>query len=81
MCYEIFVKNNTVSRNEVLQARKGKACMLWNSSSVQTESRESCNIKFFDFPQKKKKIWQLGEPIEFVRESMYIEMSRDYILH
>jgi len=29
----------------------------------------------------KKKLWQLGKPIEFVRESMYIEMSRDDILH
>jgi len=49
---EIFVENNTVSRNEVLQARKGKACMLRNSSSVQRECRDSCGIKFFDFPQK-----------------------------
>jgi len=50
---EIFVENNSVSGNEVLQARKGKACMLWNSSFVRTGCRESCNIKFFDFPQKK----------------------------
>jgi hypothetical protein len=49
---EIFVENNTVSGNEVLQARKEKACMLRNSSSVQTECRERCDIKFFDFSQK-----------------------------
>jgi hypothetical protein len=52
---EIFVENNTVSRNEVLQARKGKACMSWDSAYVWTECRESCIIKFLDLPLKKKK--------------------------
>jgi hypothetical protein len=60
---EIFVENNTVSRNKVLQARKGKACMLWNSSSVWTECRESCNIKFFDFPQKNYDNISLGKKL------------------
>ena len=57
------MENNTVSRNEVLQARNGKACMLSNSSSVQTEYRESCNIKFCDFPQKNYSNISLGKKL------------------